>query len=117
MLRSFNYAMHVAVDQASVNRPETRNALEVRGRAWEAAVRNAFVAAYREHADVELAFGSAENTDALTDMFTLVKACYELRYELENRPEWVHVALRGVLESLSPPLAEEPEPALETSGN
>ena len=31
MLRSFNYAMHVAVDQASVNRPETRSALEQHG--------------------------------------------------------------------------------------
>ena len=117
MLRSFNYAMHVAVDQASVNRPETRSALEARGRAWEAEVRRAFIDAYRENADMELAFGSPEAAAAQTDMFTLEKACYELRYELENRPEWVHVALRGVLESLSPPLAEKPEPALETSGN
>ena len=116
MLRSFNYAMHVAVDQAGVNRPETRGVLEAHGRAWEAEVRKAFLDAYREHAETEAAFGSAENAAALLDMFTLEKACYELRYELGNRPDWVHVALRGVLESLSPPLAEEAEPALVTSG-
>ena len=117
MLRSFNYAMHVAVDQACVNRPETRSALESRGRAWEAEVRKAFIEIYREYADMEIAFGSIDNATALLDMFTLEKACYELRYELENRPEWVHVALRGVLESLSPPLVEEAEPALAASGN
>jgi len=116
MLRSFNYAMHVAIDQASVNRPETRGALEAHGRAWEAEVRKAFLDGYREHADMEVAFGSPENSAALLDMFTLEKACYELRYELGNRPDWVHVALRGVLESLSPPLAEEAEPALVGSG-
>jgi maltose alpha-D-glucosyltransferase / alpha-amylase len=62
-------------------------------------------------------FGSAENAAALLDMFTLEKACYELRYELGNRPEWVHVALRGVLESLSPPHVEQAEPALAPTGN
>jgi len=116
-LRSFNYAMHVAVDQASVNRPDTRIALEGQGRAWEGEVRNAFLDAYREHADMDGTFGSAENAAALLDMFTLEKACYELRYELGNRPEWVHVALRGVLESLSPPLVEQAEPALAPTGN
>jgi len=116
MLRSFNYAMHVAIDQASVNRPETRGTLEAHGRAWEAEVRKSFLGAYRQHADTEAAFGSAENAAALLDMFTLEKACYELRYELGNRPDWVHVALRGVLESLSPPLGEEAEPALATTG-
>src|SRR5947208_2073837 len=52
MLRSFNYAMHVAVDQASVNRPETRSALEAHGRAWEAEVRKSFLDAYRQSVDI-----------------------------------------------------------------
>ena len=113
MLRSFNYAMHVAVDQASVNRPETRSALEEHGRAWEAEVRKAFLDAYRERLDIDASYGSAESAQGMLDMFTLEKACYELRYELGNRPDWVHVALRGVLESLSPPAAAAiEEPAL-----
>jgi maltose alpha-D-glucosyltransferase / alpha-amylase len=107
--------MHVAVDEACVNRPETRGQLEAYGRAWEAEVRKAFLVAYREHADMDVAFGSNQNAAALLDMFMLEKACYELRYELGNRPEWVHVALRGVLESLSPPVVEEAEPALAQS--
>jgi maltose alpha-D-glucosyltransferase/alpha-amylase len=117
MLRSFNYAMHVAVDQASVNRPETRDALEAHGRAWEAEVRKAFIDAYRQSMDFDASYGSAESAQAMLDMFTLEKACYELRYELGNRPDWVHVALRGVLESLSPPAAAAvEEPALAATG-
>ncbi|TMH63532.1 MAG: maltose alpha-D-glucosyltransferase [Betaproteobacteria bacterium] len=117
MLRSFNYAMHVAVDQACVNRPETRNALEAHGRAWEAEVRKTLLEAYRERIDIEASYGSAESAQSMLDLFTLEKACYELRYELGNRPDWVHVALRGVLESLSPPAAAAlEEPALAATG-
>ena len=31
----------------------------------------------------------------LLALFELEKALYELRYELDNRPDWVHVPLRG----------------------
>ena len=34
---------------------------------------------------------------ALLDLFMLDKACYELVYELNNRPDWVRVPLRGML--------------------
>ena len=30
-------------------------------------------------------------------MFVLDKAAYELRYELNNRPDWVRVPLKGLL--------------------
>ena len=32
-----------------------------------------------------------------SNLFTLEKALYELRYELENRPEWIDIPLRGLL--------------------
>jgi predicted trehalose synthase len=67
--------------------------------------------------DFDASYGSAESAQAMLDMFTLEKACYELRYEIGNRPDWVHVALRGVLESLSPPAAAAvEEPALAATG-
>jgi maltose alpha-D-glucosyltransferase/alpha-amylase len=33
----------------------------------------------------------------LLHAFTVDKALYELGYELNNRPEWVHVPLTGLL--------------------
>jgi maltose alpha-D-glucosyltransferase/alpha-amylase len=43
--------------------------------------------------------------------FTLDKALYELGYELNNRPEWVHVPLTGLLHlvpGLSPEQGAQP---------
>ena len=34
--------------------------------------------------------------DPLLDLFELEKALYELRYELDNRPDWVGVPLAGI---------------------
>jgi maltose alpha-D-glucosyltransferase/alpha-amylase len=39
----------------------------------------------------------------LLELFTLEKACYELRYELDNRPDWVEIPLAGLRELLSLP--------------
>jgi maltose alpha-D-glucosyltransferase/alpha-amylase len=39
----------------------------------------------------------------LLDIFLLQKAVYELNYELNNRPGWVGVPLRGILEILETP--------------
>ena len=32
----------------------------------------------------------------LLDLFELEKALYELRYEIDNRPDWVGVPLAGI---------------------
>ena len=33
---------------------------------------------------------------ALTDLFVLQKAIYEVGYELANRPDWVEIPLSGI---------------------
>jgi maltose alpha-D-glucosyltransferase/alpha-amylase len=35
---------------------------------------------------------------ATLDLFLIEKALYELRYEMANRPDWVEIPLRGLLE-------------------
>ena len=40
--------------------------------------------------------------DALLQVFVLDKALYELNYELNNRPEWVQIPLRGIYDLLNP---------------
>ena len=42
----------------------------------------------------------AETYLPLLDAFLLEKALYEIRYEVNNRPKWVGIPLRGVLSLL-----------------
>ena len=39
--------------------------------------------------------------DALLQLFVLDKALYELNYELNNRPDWVRIPLRGIFDLLN----------------
>jgi maltose alpha-D-glucosyltransferase/alpha-amylase len=39
----------------------------------------------------------------LLELFTLEKVCYELRYKLDNRPDWVEIPLGGLRELSSLP--------------
>ena len=44
--------------------------------------------------------GSQEEFQVLFDAYLLEKAVYEIRYELNNRPDWVKIPIRAVLEIL-----------------
>jgi maltose alpha-D-glucosyltransferase/alpha-amylase len=69
--------------------------LDAPARDWELAARDAFLSAYRA---AMAAAGTAMPIDAnLLEMFELEKALYELRYELNNRTDWVQVPLQGLL--------------------
>ena len=43
--------------------------------------------------------------DQLLAIFELEKAVYELRYELNNRPDWVSIPVAGILRLLEAPVA------------
>ena len=43
-----------------------------------------------------------ELDEDLLQLFIVEKAAYEVCYELTNRPGWVEVPLRGLLETLEP---------------
>jgi maltose alpha-D-glucosyltransferase/alpha-amylase len=44
---------------------------------------------------------------SLLDLFVMQKAFYELRYEANNRPAWLSIPVRGLLE-LIVPRSEDP---------
>jgi maltose alpha-D-glucosyltransferase/alpha-amylase len=101
MLRSIDYVAATVLER---RREATGTATtESRSRAdlWRGAFTADFLAGYREAIagcptypeDVE--FGSA-----LTDLFLMQKAVYEIGYELTHRPAWVEVPLRGILDML-----------------
>ena len=64
---------------------------------WERAVRDAFLAGYLgvSSGRAGLLPSSRAGIDALIALFELEKTFYELGYELNNRPEWVWIPMRG----------------------
>jgi maltose alpha-D-glucosyltransferase / alpha-amylase len=63
--------------------------------------RSAFLRAYLQQMEGSpLLPRPREQVSRLLDVLLLEKIVYELGYELNNRPEWVQIPLRGVLRTL-----------------
>jgi maltose alpha-D-glucosyltransferase/alpha-amylase len=97
MLRSFDYAQWSALINATTGRPEDRARLQPLARRWESEARRAFLTAYEETVRGGVLFRSFAEMQGLLALFELEKALYELRYELDNRPDWVPIPVRGIL--------------------
>lgn len=99
MLRSFNYARWSALRRAAQN-PEELARLDAFAADWERLVRAAFLGGY---ADTLAAAGAPPPEPALLSLFEIDKAMYELRYELNNRVDWVQVPMQGLQALASAP--------------
>jgi maltose alpha-D-glucosyltransferase/alpha-amylase len=98
MLRSFSYAAWMGLAQGTHGDPEALSSLEPWARRWEHTVSAAFVRAYRaKAAGGAIVPADAVDFDTLLHAYVLDKAIYEVAYELNNRPAWVGIPLRGVL--------------------
>lgn len=102
MLRSFNYVAYAALAHVSAERPTDLAKFEPLLRDWEAEVGRVFLAAYDEAVRSSGLFAPDASLRGLLDLFLLEKALYEVRYELDNRPDWVVIPLRGILSLLQP---------------
>jgi trehalose synthase-fused probable maltokinase len=87
MLRSFAYAATVAGSVRGTDVPE----------AWEEHAREQFLIGYFETVDPTLLPSGQLACERLLAVYELEKAVYELRYELDNRPEWVGIPVAGIL--------------------
>lgn len=100
MLRSFHYAPICQLKSRGY-RPEDLPSLATWARFWTLWVSVSFLKAYLELARNAIFLPKAhEELSILLDLYALEKAIYELNYELNNRPEWVDIPLRGILEIL-----------------
>jgi maltokinase len=70
---------------------------------WEARAREEFLDAYLETADPSLLPAGRQGVDQLLSVFELEKAVYELRYELNHRPDWVRIPVASILRLLEVP--------------
>jgi maltose alpha-D-glucosyltransferase/alpha-amylase len=104
MLRSFHYAPYAVLfgqSQHTVIRTEDAAAVESGANFWYRWVSGAFLRAYlAESGNAAHLPQSPEELQVLLDAHLLEKALYEIAYEMNNRPDWVRIPIRGVLELL-----------------
>jgi trehalose synthase-fused probable maltokinase len=100
MLRSIAYA--AATLAASVERQLDLPTRELRTARWERDVRDGFLTAYlaRQGGNATLLPRNESNAARLLLFFEIEKSFYELAYELNNRPEWVGIPMRGIAKLL-----------------
>jgi maltose alpha-D-glucosyltransferase/alpha-amylase len=101
MLLSFNYAAYTVITKEITERPEDAAKLELMLRDWEAEVGRTFLAAYAETVPDSGLIAAPAPLRGLLDLFLLEKLLYEVRYELDNRPDWLVIPLRGILEIMN----------------
>lgn len=95
MLRSFDYARAGALRHATRS-PDEETALAAPAQEWARRTREAFLRSYRDTV-AGSALAVSDQALSLLSLLELHKALYELRYELDNRPDWVQIPLAGVL--------------------
>jgi maltose alpha-D-glucosyltransferase/alpha-amylase len=97
MLRSFNYAAAAARMRLPPALATAPDAVVAFAKQWCTAATSAFLDAYRENiAGVESYPADPATARHWLDLFTLEKACYEIVYEANNRPNWLLIPVRGV---------------------
>ncbi|HEU4936124.1 MAG TPA: maltose alpha-D-glucosyltransferase [Vicinamibacterales bacterium] len=102
MIRSFGYAAYAGLFAFASSRRSELSRLEAWARVWQLGVSTAFLRTYFALVAESLFVPRAEkDRDALLRLFLLEKALYELNYELNNRPEWARIPLRGILDLLN----------------
>ena len=111
MLRSFAYAAATLGTQVAKQQDMTTR--EIRIGRWERAAREAFLRGYAtrgseesppgawhpegsEHEEPGFLPEEPENVRRLLSLFEAEKVFYELAYELNNRPDWAWIPMRGI---------------------
>jgi maltose alpha-D-glucosyltransferase/alpha-amylase len=97
MLRSLHYAAYGSLFLDNQVRPEDITKLLPYVEQWYHYMSGFFVKSYLETVKDSLVIPQKkEDLEILIETFLLQKAVYELNYELNNRPTWVTVPLRGI---------------------
>ncbi|HET6407123.1 MAG TPA: maltose alpha-D-glucosyltransferase [Chthoniobacteraceae bacterium] len=97
MMRSFHYAAYAALWQRKTFRTEDVAMLEPWAEAWAECISRMFLDAYKATvAGAPFMPADEKAANVLLRALLLEKATYEVVYELNNRPSWVVLPLRGI---------------------
>jgi maltose alpha-D-glucosyltransferase / alpha-amylase len=101
MIRSFHYAAYAGLFYHATAHPDDAKILEPWIDLWYSAMASTFLRAYTDTTGSQ-GYNPSETEDfkMLLNVFLLEKAIYELGYELNNRPDWVKIPLKGIEELL-----------------
>jgi maltose alpha-D-glucosyltransferase/alpha-amylase len=98
MLRSLDYAAYAGLFAFTQEQPDDFARLEPWAQLWQQWTSAAFLRAYlAKSGNAAFLPRPIEASAELLNTWLLDKAFYELAYELNNRPDWVRIPLRGVL--------------------
>jgi maltose alpha-D-glucosyltransferase/alpha-amylase len=101
MVRSFSYAVHAVLRSGRV-RAEDIARLTPWGHAWSSAISAVFLKSYLEALHgTALVPTHADITNLLLEFYEIEKVIYEVEYELNNRPDWLHIPLAGLTNILA----------------
>ena len=100
MVRSFGYAAYAALFAFATHAPDEFAALHTWADTWQQSAARAFTTGYLGTIGTDRRMTTlippGDDWSKLLDAFVLDKALYELRYELNQRPDWVHIPLLGI---------------------
>lgn len=100
MLRSFDYACHAALEaqlSGMVVQERDYAILDRWVRLWVGWTSAAFLKSYLTvSGDAAYIPRPREAVQALLELYLIDKALYELQYELNNRPDWAHIPIKGL---------------------
>ncbi|MGK7393490.1 MAG: maltose alpha-D-glucosyltransferase [Candidatus Cyclobacteriaceae bacterium M3_2C_046] len=97
MIRSFHYAVYSSLFHYGSLKKENFECLEKWGELWYHYMSGFFMKSYMDVINSQnLIPDNVEDLNILLKTFLLEKAVYELNYELNNRPDWVIIPIRGI---------------------
>jgi predicted trehalose synthase len=102
MLRSYDYAAYAALGarhERGLIGAGDEGMARARARRWRDDASTTFLRGYTQTSGIdEVLPTDGAGRDALLSAFIIEKALYELRYELDNRPDWVRLPLGALAE-------------------
>ncbi len=102
MVRSIDYSTTAALERALKVTHDENGRLGAALAEWRERAIDAFLGAYREAmVNRRLWPEDSRAAEAMLNFFLLERACYEIEYELSYRPDWLRMALTGMLRILS----------------
>ena len=100
MLRSFAYGAETITREIAGRFADAEGRARAASIAWRAMIDAAFLRGYEAAAESRAAVADPETRTRLLRLCLLTKALYEVDYEANNRPDWIEIPARGVLNIL-----------------